>query len=175
MGEALITRRGWSIKTGFVANIEEKTMQDDALIGARNAIITASITRFNAADLGMTEWYDHLDPSGIMGLYTGNAYTVINIVIVDGVVTETNMVGRNSGNDMYCRLLNGSSAFADSRSWWTGGKASFDPSTGTITMTGTAKSSDILGTFKACGLGTTAGGSNKYAETLMDYQYYIFD
>lgn len=119
MGEALITRRGGGFKVGKIANVGLHSIQDDNLIGAKNAIIKmlaqdgSKVEIENAAG---TIYNTEIEMGGASG---NSSWSVLAVRIADGVVTEVDAV--------------------DSKSYvgygtYNGGSGTFDPTTGTITV-----------------------------------------
>lgn len=75
MGEALMPRRGGAVKTGTIANVEAHSIQDDNLIGAKNALIVLM--------------------SPAIGMNATSLTPVFSLRVVDGVMKEMNICEGN--------------------------------------------------------------------------------
>lgn len=114
MGEALITRRGGSVKTGMVADVQQFTMSDPALIGARNALIEVVSPYF-----------------GSEGYPASPTCCVVRIVIEDGVIGADTTFYLIEKSSRPCAVLANAGVFTTGYGEY---PPVFDPTTGTITM-----------------------------------------
>lgn len=106
MGEALMPRRGGGVKSGIVTATSLSTLQSDDLIGAKNAILVATL-----------EWQDQsiLD-------FSGNFLCpIISVTIQNGELGEC-VIGHHGSANVYKSAISHN--------------IRFDPSTGTLSCPG---------------------------------------